>query len=321
VKTEAPSGVGGDGPLVSIVIPAYNHARYLDEAIQSVLRQAYPRIELIVLDDGSTDSTRNVLARYSGQLYFETQANMGQARTINKGWEMAKGDILAYLSADDFLMDGAVSAAVELLQSVPEVIVAYCDFNLVDEESRVLRMIRAPDFSFFDMAVRFVCPPGPGAFLRRSAFLSAGGWDGTLRQVPDYEYWLRLALQGPFRRIPRVLAGWRIHADSQTFGRADADKADETIRVATHFFEMPGVPADIMAAKRQAFAYAHLFSARRHILSGRYRRGIHWLWRALSLYPPLFWAPHTRGLLLNSMRVRLGIALKRLSGRNQVRKG
>ena len=309
------------GPLVSIVIPAYNHADYLDEAIQSVLRQDYPRIELIVLDDGSTDDTPNVLVHYAGQLYFETQPNMGQARTINKGWEMAKGEILAYLSADDFLIQGAVSAAVNELQAAPGAVLTYCDFNLVDQESRVLRMIRAPDFSFFDMAVRFVCPPGPGAFLRRSAFLAAGGWDDTLRQIPDYEYWLRLALQGPFRRIPRVLAGWRVHAESQTFGRADPEKAEEPIRVVTRFFAMPGIPGDILSAKRQALGYAHLFSARLHVLAGRYQEGIRGLWRALFLYPPLLWARHTRGLLLNSMRVRLWIALKRLAGRSQLREG
>jgi glycosyltransferase involved in cell wall biosynthesis len=305
------------GPLVSIVIPAYNYARYLDEAIRSVLRQDYPRIELIVLDDGSTDETPEVLARYAGRLHFESQPNMGQARTINKGWGMAKGEILAYLSADDFLMEGAVSSAVEALRAAHEVVLVYCDFNLVDRESRALRTIRAPDFNFFDMAVRFVCPPGPGAFLRRDAFRAAGGWDGTLRQIPDYEYWLRLALQGPFLRIPRVMAAWRIHAESQTIGRADPEKADEMIRVVSRFFTMSTVPEHILSARREALGYAHLFSARSHIRSGRYRQGISRLWRALSLYPPLLWARHTRGLLLNSVRVRFGLASKRRAGSRQ----
>ena len=73
-------------PLVSIVIPAYNHAGYLDEAIGSVLNQDYPRVELLVLNDGSTDGTPAVLEKYGRSFYWETQPNMGQAATLNKGW-------------------------------------------------------------------------------------------------------------------------------------------------------------------------------------------------------------------------------------------
>ncbi|MGH8678564.1 MAG: glycosyltransferase family 2 protein, partial [Burkholderiales bacterium] len=72
-------------PLVSLVIPAYNHADYLAQAIESVLGQDYPQIELIVLDDGSTDSTRDVLAKYTGKFHWESHQNMGQANTLNKG--------------------------------------------------------------------------------------------------------------------------------------------------------------------------------------------------------------------------------------------
>ena len=78
---------------VSIVIPAYNHARFLGQAIESVLAQTHPQVELIVLDDGSTDGTREVLAKYAGRFHCESQANMGQAATLNKGWAMARAMI------------------------------------------------------------------------------------------------------------------------------------------------------------------------------------------------------------------------------------
>ena len=83
-------------PLVSIVIPAYNSMPYLEEAIESVLSQDYPKIELIVLNDGSTDNTREFLEKYKGKFYYDSHTNMGQAATLNKGWKLIRGDIIGY---------------------------------------------------------------------------------------------------------------------------------------------------------------------------------------------------------------------------------
>src|SRR5207247_391526 len=94
-------------PLVSIVTPAYNQAEYLAETIESVLAQDYPNLEYIVLDDGSTDHTREVLKKYDGKLRWESHKNMGQARTLNEGWRKANGVYIGYLSSDDILYPGA----------------------------------------------------------------------------------------------------------------------------------------------------------------------------------------------------------------------
>src|SRR5262245_18951107 len=126
-------------PLVSIVIPACNHARSVSQAVRSVLGQDYPRVELIVLDDGSTDNTREVLTRLPGAFRWESHANVGQAQTLNKGWQMARGDILAHLSAYDALAPGATSAAVSALAANPEAVATYCDFELIDPASRMIR--------------------------------------------------------------------------------------------------------------------------------------------------------------------------------------
>lgn len=83
-----------DLPFVSIVIPTYNHAEYLEEAIESVLRQDYPKVELLVLDDGSTDRTSEILKKYEGRFYIETQENMGQAAALKRGWSKARGGTL-----------------------------------------------------------------------------------------------------------------------------------------------------------------------------------------------------------------------------------
>lgn len=270
-------------PLVSIVIPAYNHAESLDEAIQSVLAQDLP-VELIVLDDGSTDNTSAVLTSYGNRFRHETHANIGQAATLNKGWAMAGGDILGYLSADDFLYPGAVRAAVSAL-SAQDVIVSYCDFDHVDPEGRRLRTVRRPEFSIEQMLTTLDCPPGPGAFFRRDAYAATGGWNPQLRQIPDFDFWLRMSRHGRFVHIPEVLAAWRVHPGSQSFALASPDRAEESVRVITDFFSTPGIAPQLVSLQPRSMARAHLYCAQLHGRAGRYRAALSNIVSAQQLYP------------------------------------
>jgi glycosyltransferase involved in cell wall biosynthesis len=229
-------------PLVSIVVPAYNHAGYLKECIESILAQDYPQVELIVLDDGSTDATPGLLRAYGERFRWESQANMGQSATLNKGWAMAKGEILGYLSADDALRPQAVSEAVAVLQSRPEIVATYSDFDLIDEHSRAVRTVATRDFDARDLVLDLVCQPGPGAFFRREAFLRAGPWNPELRQNPDLDFWLRLSLVGNFLRIPKVLAGFRVHEGSATYQSTNVSRADEPVLMTHRFVATSGLP-------------------------------------------------------------------------------
>jgi len=293
-------------PLVSIVIPAYNHAFYLDEAIRSVLGQDYKNIELIVLDDGSTDHSRTVLEKYTGKFHWETQTNMGQANTLNKGWQMSRGDILGYLSADDALMPQAVSKSVDYLEQYHDAVLTYCDFNLVDPNSAVIRRVNAPEVSYADMVVRVVCPPGPGAFFRRSAFDAVGPWDASLGQMPDYDYWLRVGLQGRFIRIPEVLAAFRVHDASQTFSPASEKRAEEPVLIISRLFESGQLPSDVAQLKDTALANAGLVSAQLHFRAGRYGAGLACLRRSFSLAPNNLLSPRTLRVLANALFNRIG---------------
>ncbi len=270
-------------PLVSIVVPAYNHAGYLTEAIDSVLAQDYPNVELIVLNDGSTDNTAEVLQRYGDAFRWETHSNMGQASTLNKGWAMAKGEVLSYLSADDVLQPDAVSSIVPLLCG--DVVMAYCDFNLIDPASRAIRRVEAPNFNYAAMLREFVCQPGPGAFMTRAAYEQVGGWNNTLRQLPDLEYWLRLGLVGRFIRVPKVLAGFRVHEESQTFSATSVDKAEEPLRVVQSIFEDPRFPQKLLGFKGQALSNAWLLTAQLHLRAGRVALGLHALKQSIFSFP------------------------------------
>ncbi len=258
-----------DIPLVSLVIPAYNHADYLSEAVRSVLVQDYSRLELIVIDDGSTDNTVEVLKELGEGFYWEFQNNMGQSRTLNHGWGLAKGDVLGYLSADDVLEPSAVSTSVAAMMAIPDVVATYCDFKLIDPQSRRVRTVRLPEYNYDDMLVQVSCPIGPGAFFRRSAYLQSGPWNPDYRQMPDYDFWLRLGLQGRFLHLPYVLAGFRVHEGSQTYSITTPERAAEPIMI------VAGVLEDVAACKldfrlrARALASANVVSAQLHLRAGR----------------------------------------------------
>src|SRR5687768_2684338 len=111
-------------PLVTIIVPTYNRAGLLEQAMDSVLEQAYPNLELLVLDDGSTDETREVLARYaerhSDRLRWTRHENVGQARTLNRGFELARGELIGYLNSDDLMLPGAIEKLAAALASEPD---------------------------------------------------------------------------------------------------------------------------------------------------------------------------------------------------------
>jgi glycosyltransferase involved in cell wall biosynthesis len=295
-----------DAPLVSIVIPSYNHARYLAAAIDSVLAQDYPRVELIVIDDGSTDGSSAILERYRGRLHGETQPNRGQAATMNRGWRMSRGEILAYLSADDTLAPNAVSTSINSLKRHADAALVYCDFNLMDPGGAVVRRVRTPDFRYEDMVAELVCHPGPGAFFRRAAFEKTGEWSSRYRQYGDYDFWLRLALQGPFVHIPEVLAAFRVHPGSQSFTPASASAAEEPARIVDAFFANSALPSPIRALHARAASAAQLHGARLYVRAGQYRLAAGAARRAITLYPPNLFAWRTLRLTANALFNRLG---------------
>jgi glycosyltransferase involved in cell wall biosynthesis len=254
-----------------------------------VLAQSYPNIELLVFDDGSVDNTAEMLASYGKQFYWESHSNIGQSATLNKGWKMSKGKIVSYLSADDALEVNAVEAAVECLQENDSAILAYGDYYLINAESEVIKLVNAPEFNYSEMVASIVVQPGPGVFFWRRGFKKVGGWDESLHQVPDYEYWLRLGLLGRFVRLPKPLAHYRVHEESQSYIEANIEKSEECVRVMRKYFENNKVPEDIAILEAKAKSMSHLIAVRFHLRAGRYNyayRNIKtaWAWSSKAVF-------------------------------------
>lgn len=270
-------------PLVTIVTPAYNQGGYLEQTMRSVLEQNYPRIEYIVIDDGSSDNSlivaRNVADEYPGRVTVHTQQNSGQAVTLNKGWSMGQGEILAYLSSDDCLMPNAVSQMVQTLQTNPSAAVAYCDFWLINSSGRKIRKSITEEFNSRRLRIDLVCQPGPGTFFRRIVYDKAGGWNPNFRQVPDFEFWLRVEQYGSFIRVPQLLAEYRIHQESTSFRIMSIERADEITKVINYYWKDK---ANEVGA-REAMARAYTLAAKNHAQSGRPRMALFNFWQGIRL--------------------------------------
>jgi len=261
----AEAGADPRQPLVSIVVPTYNRAALLGETLDSLLAQEYPRVELIVVDDGSTDATAEVIARYAARaperFRAVRQENGGQSAAVNHGFALARGEFVMMISSDDPQPPGLVAPLVAALLDAPDVVLVYPDWEMIDDEGRYLQSLETRDYDFAEMVRWHECVLGPGAMVRRSRLDEIGGWNIRLRYAPDYEWYLRAGLVGPFKRVPLPLARWRAHAGSITTGRRGEAMAREMLAVTEEFFARPDLPEEIRAVRLEAFRNAYVLGA------------------------------------------------------------
>jgi glycosyltransferase involved in cell wall biosynthesis len=207
-----------DLPLVSIVTPTYNAARFLTETIESVLEQDYPNIEYTVVDSCSSDETLGILKRYGSRIRFISSPRQGAASAIHTGLSQAQGTILAWLGADDTYEPGAVQAVVERFRAKPEIDVVYGDACWIDETGVALRAYPTAPFRSSALAMDcFICQPA--SFFRASAYAQCP-LDPSLNVSFDYDLWINMSLRGcRFEYFPRFLANSRMHSDNLTLSR------------------------------------------------------------------------------------------------------
>ena len=201
-------------PLVSFITPTYNAAHYLQETIDSILAQTYRNIEYIVLDDGSSDNTIEVLKRYGDRILWDSHPNMGETRTINKGYRMAKGEYIVVVSADDPMKPNLAEVSVQWMEAHPEALVGYPDWDNIDFEGNVIKNHKLLDYDYNIMLRMHYNIPNAGTIIRRRALELETGRDPQYRYVHDYEFYLRVGLHAPFVHIPYTLATWRSHPGS-----------------------------------------------------------------------------------------------------------
>ncbi len=218
-------------PIVSIVTPSFNQARYLEATIRSVLSQDYARIEYMILDGGSSDGTVDILKKYGGKLAgWVSEKDKGQTDAINKGFARAKGEVLAWLNSDDTYEPGAVSAAARYLQEHPEVGMVYGDCNFINETGRVIGKFSSAQTSYRLLRQGYSHIPQQTMFFRAELWKQVGPLDPSFYFAMDYDLWTRIAARSEIKYVPQTWANFRLHTSGKTI-LADDRCWPEMIRV------------------------------------------------------------------------------------------
>lgn len=207
-------------PLVSIIMPAYNAADFIDEALQSCLMQTHPRCEIIVIDDGSTDSTPHIVQqKYAGRAIYLRQENAGPAAARNRGIEMARGEFIQFCDADDILLPEKIARCLDLFAADNESLgVVYTRYQAVESDGQTPNPLQEPPLLrgtiFCDLLLANGSPIQPSTVLaRKSALDHVGGFrvDTRLRNAEDWDLFLRLACHYRFESIDAALTRYRRH--------------------------------------------------------------------------------------------------------------
>jgi len=259
-------------PLVTVITPAYNQGIFLRDTIESVLSQDYPNIELLVLNDGSTDDTEKILQEYTGRIKWETQKNMGQTATINKGWRQTNGEIITWLNSDDTYLPGAVKAGVDYLLAHPETGIVFADSVFTEADGTHLERTRpVPIFNYKNFVTGCENPISqPSSFIRREVLTKAGELDPTFYYFMDWDFWLRVGLYYPIVHIDGVWSTYRLHAESKTVSQSKK-AAPELLYMYNKFFSREDLPADIKSLKKKAMMNMY-FTSGSYYLTGEDRK-------------------------------------------------
>ena len=223
--------------LVSVVIPTYNYARFVGRAIDSVLAQTYSRVECIVVDDGSTDETPQVLARYGERIRVVRQENKGLSGARNTGVVNARGEYIAILDSDDYWRPDKLALQVAYHEANPGLGVVGCAGEEVDRGGARVNALpfrdRRDEFPDLTSQLRAVATrrywvgcSGSGAMIPRGVFDDVGLFDETLRAAEDWDMWLRIAAKYPVANVGEVLASVCVHGTG-SFRNAEKMEANQ----------------------------------------------------------------------------------------------
>jgi len=209
--------LSSDSPLVSVIIPTYNRAHLIAQAVDSVLQQTYSNVEIIVVDDGSTDDTATVMENYAERVSYVRQENAGSAAARNRGLAMARGDYIAFLDSDDLFLSEKLAIQVDYMQQHPHIGMTFHWYDAVDDSLDYLHTHELPlPVDNVYRAWLLQCQMAtPTVMLRREVVQNVGQFDLELPMSQDVDYWIRVAQQFSVDVIRQSLVQVRFHAGNK----------------------------------------------------------------------------------------------------------
>lgn len=219
-------------PMVSVVMSVYDQVEFVGEAIESILNQSFEDFELIVVNDGSTDGSTEVIGRCASadaRLRVFEQQNRGLVYSLNAGCAMARGKYIARLDADDVAISSRFEQQVEFLERHPEVGVLGGGMYLLGREGSIRgKMLFPQDHqSIMDWLSRAQCIVHPTVMMRTEVFRSVGGYRRALSKAEDYDLWFRIAEHSQLANLPHPIIYYRVHPGQATFAKMEEEVAAE----------------------------------------------------------------------------------------------
>ena len=194
-------------PELLVITPVFNGEKYVEATIKSVLKARTPSMKYVVVNDGSTDSTLEILNRYLGEIEVINQSNLGEGNAVNKGFHSYDSKYVMVVSADDLVEDQIFKKLITTLDSNPDKSVAYPDWEIINEKDQVISRIETLEFTVESLIEKMICLPGPGALIRRSALDRPNLRIGTYVYVGDFECWIHLDKSSSFILVMGI--NWR----------------------------------------------------------------------------------------------------------------
>ncbi|MBD2017639.1 glycosyltransferase [Microcoleus sp. FACHB-53] len=296
-------------PTISVIVPAYNAERTILETITSVLNQTFSDFELIVINDGSTDKTLELLNTVEDlRLKIFSYENGGESVARNRGISLATGKFMAFLDADDLWTPDKLELQLAALQQHPEAGVVYSWAYYMDEKGESLQVDQPIFFEgnvYAELLVRDFIVSGSNCMVRREAIESVGEFDPALPCAADWDYWLRLAARWPFVVVPKPQILYRITSNSASSKVEVMEKCN--LIVIDRGFQ--SAPPEIQSLKNQSLANTYRFSAHLYLMrvgtTAASQQAIQKLWMAIRLHPPILRESWTRNLLIKALLMRL----------------
>jgi len=222
-----------DNPLVSIITPTYEREDFIEEAVNSALGQTYKNIELLVIDDGSTDGTVDKLKQYESDPRFNYfyQDNQGQSTARNKGLSIAKGEFVCFLDSDNHWAKNKIEESLKLFEIYPDTDIVYANVTLIDEHGTEISTENMTRHSgnISKYLLRDNCVSFNTAMVRKKSIDEISGFDSTLRRADDYDFWLRLSAKNKFLYVPQYWAYYRVMENQISSNKDARFEANELI--------------------------------------------------------------------------------------------